>query len=225
MISYIIYNFLQRFYKYYSKMAQNANSDEVSRQSMNGDNLAAYHPESDSALRFVLHKNRTYFISIILLTWATLCVYPPLTILIVARDPHISAWDGRFFTTVVCFCLFNISDMVGRIVASQIPTSERKSPLLLIVSILRWALVPMLMLCNAQPRAHLPVYFGNESFVVLFVLMLGLTNGYLVMACIANTSKDLPLQLHEMNGFMLTLTFGVSVVLGSLTSNLILHLI
>lgn len=206
-------------------MGQNSGSDEATRQSINGDSIASYHPESDSILRYILRRNRVYFISITLLFWATLCVYPPLTILIVARDPHLSPWDGRFFTTVVCFCLFNLTDMAGRIVASLVPLPQRRSPLLLVISLLRWSLIPLLMLCNAQPRSHMPVYFSNECFVVLFVFLLGLTNGHVFMACIANTSEGLPANMHETNGFVLTLVMGISVVLGSLSSNLILHLL
>lgn len=215
----------QRFYKFYSKMALNNNQDEATRQSINGDSIASYHPESDSILRYILRKNRIYLISVILLFWATLSVYPPLTILIVARNPHISPWDGRFFTTIVCFCLFNLSDMVGRIVASLVPLPDRKSPFLFTISLLRWALIPLLMLCNAQPRSHLPVYFGNETFVVIYVVLLGLSNGYVLMVSIANTAADLEPHMHESNGFVFTLVMGISVVLGSLSSNIILHLL
>jgi hypothetical protein len=61
--------------------------------------------------------------------------------------------------------------------------------------------------------------------VVGFVVMLGLTNGYVLMASIANTAAGLAPNMHETNGFVLTLIMGISVVLGSLSSNIILHLL
>lgn len=49
----------------------------------------------------------------------------------------------------------------------------------LLFSVFRVALIPLLMLCNAQPRAHLPVLLGSDSTYAVLVVVLASTNGYL----------------------------------------------
>lgn len=53
-----------------------------------------------------------------------------------------------------------------------------QSNLLLGFTILRVVFIPLLMFCNAQPR-HNPVMFNSDIYPVVFILLLGLTNGYL----------------------------------------------
>ncbi|VDQ11092.1 unnamed protein product [Trichobilharzia regenti] len=52
--------------------------------------------------------------------------------------------------------------------------------LVLALCILRFILIPFCMFCNAQPRYHLPVLFKHDVFPALMVIILGLTNGYLM---------------------------------------------
>ena len=46
------------------------------------------------------------------------------------------------------------------------------------LAVLRVVFIPLIMLCNAQPR-HDPVIFHSDVFPVVFIMLLGLTNGYL----------------------------------------------
>ena len=39
--------------------------------------------------------------------------------------------------------------------------------------------IPLLMLCNAQPRSTDDVVFQSDIFPVVFIVLLGLTNGHL----------------------------------------------
>jgi equilibrative nucleoside transporter 1/2/3 len=40
--------------------------------------------------------------------------------------------------------------------------------------------IPLFMLCNAQPRNHLPVVFDHDYQFIIIMIMFALTNGYLV---------------------------------------------
>jgi equilibrative nucleoside transporter 1/2/3 len=42
------------------------------------------------------------------------------------------------------------------------------------------ALVPLFMLCNAQPRKHLPVVFDHDYQYIIIMVAFALSNGYLL---------------------------------------------
>lgn len=46
-------------------------------------------------------------------------------------------------------------------------------------SVFRINLIPLLMLCNTEPRLHLPVLLKSDLIYAIIVVVLGLTNGYL----------------------------------------------
>ena len=60
-----------------------------------------------------------------------------------------------YFVPVVCFVLFNFSDLVGKTMAQALRwpgPSKWGQAVLLTVSLARLALVPLLMFCNVSPH-------------------------------------------------------------------------
>lgn len=43
--------------------------------------------------------------------------------------------------------------------------------------------VPLLLLCNVQPRYYLPVFFEHDSWFILFMAAFAFSNGYLASLC------------------------------------------
>lgn len=58
------------------------------------------------------------------------------------------------------------------------PCKESRLFPLLVVS--RVLLVPLLMLCNVQGRAHLPVYFGHDAAFTAIMVVFSVSSGYFV---------------------------------------------
>ena len=85
--------------------------------------------------------------------------------------------------------------------------------------------MPLLMLCNAHPRSHLPVIFESEVMFVFLVTLIGLSNGYLYIVAMINGPEYVSDDLREKTGFVLVLFLGFGVALGSITSNFILRLL
>jgi hypothetical protein len=48
-----------------------------------------------------------------------------------------------------------------------------------LLSILRVVFIPLLLLCNAQPRHHLPVVMNSDLYYILIIVLFALSNGYL----------------------------------------------
>lgn len=51
--------------------------------------------------------------------------------------------------------------------------------MLLVASLVRISFIPLILLCNFGTDSRDFVIFKNDAFPVVFVLLLGLTNGYL----------------------------------------------
>lgn len=47
----------------------------------------------------------------------------------------------------------------------------------------RVVFVPLLLLCNVQPRYYLPVFFEHDSWFILFMAAFAFSNGYLASLC------------------------------------------
>lgn len=56
-------------------------------------------------------------------------------------------------------------------------------------SVFRVIFVPMLMLCNAQPRQHLPVVFLWDWEYIIIMIIFAFTNGYLTNIVMINSTK------------------------------------
>lgn len=81
------------------------------------------------------------------------------------------------------------------------------------------------MVCNVQPRNYLPVLFENEIYYIVFMSILGLTNGYLFTNAMINGPNVAPEELKENAGFILVAFLGLGLTLGSFTSNILLRLL
>ena len=78
----------------------------------------------------------------------------------------------------------NVGDYLGRGLAAVLPppaSSTRGWTLAL--TALRVSFVPLLMLCNAQPRNHLPVLINNDSAFTIIMVAFALSSGYLNNVC------------------------------------------
>lgn len=114
---------------------------------------------------------------------------------------------------------------MGRIVSSSLSLPTNRPGLLFGLSLLRWALIPLLMLCNVYPREHLPVLFESEAYFIGLITLAGISNGYLFSNAMINGPKHVTADLRQQAGFVLVVFLGLGVALGSLSSNLLLRLL
>jgi len=207
------------YYRYYLDRSK----DERERRQAAGE-------IEESGLNLVSSWNtflavKWHALTILLVNWMTISVFPPLTVLVVPKHPNVDIWSGRFFIPITSFLMFCLADFVGRFISRHVPLSVRKPKLLLALAGLRWFFVPFLMLCNAHPRSLLPVVFESEWMFVFLVTAIGLTNGYLYIMAMINGPEFVPNELRSQTGFILVLFLGFGVALGSITSNFILRLL
>ncbi|CAH1261457.1 SLC29A2 [Branchiostoma lanceolatum] len=126
-------------------------------------------------------------VSVMFTFLVTLSVFPSVSSLIesVSKSDG-SRWTGEFFIPVTCFLFFNLSDLAGRVIAGAVQFPKEKSVLLPILVLLRTGFMPLFMFCNAQPEEftrHLPVVFNSDAYPIVFMVLMGVSNGYLGSLC------------------------------------------
>lgn len=111
---------------------------------------------------------------------ATLCVYPSVTVLVSSESRgNGHPWNDVYFVPVTNYLIFNSGDYLGRILAGMLEWPNNKPHLVAILSILRLAFIPGLLLCNTIPRHHLPVFIHSDYIFIILMCFFAFTNGYL----------------------------------------------
>ena len=131
-------------------------------------------------------------VSIFLVYVMSLSVYPSLVRLV---QPVGSSenWQ-KYFIPVGVFFAYNFLDFVGRMMAAFIqwprPT-KIGSVICLILSVIRFALIPVLLLCNLSPddRHVTPVLIKSDAVFLLVHVTVSLTNGYLTTITMINAPQ------------------------------------
>ncbi|XP_008052946.1 equilibrative nucleoside transporter 3 [Carlito syrichta] len=137
-----------------------------------------------------------------------------------------SLWTTKFFVPLTIFLLYNVADLSGRQLTVWVQVPGPKSKVLPGLVLLRTCLVPLLVLCNYQPRAHLrTVVFQSDIYPVLFCSLLGLSNGYLSTLALIYGPKIVSRELAEATGVVMSFYVCVGLMLGSACSALLVHLI
>ncbi|XP_055945222.1 equilibrative nucleoside transporter 1-like [Argiope bruennichi] len=165
-----------------------------------------------------------YAVTILLDFWVTIGIFPGLAVLIVPESQG-NIWNGKLFIPVTCFLLFNISDFCGRIVGGWLPISSSKRMHLLTCCALRLVFLPLIMLCNLQPRYHLPVMLSSDLYYIILMTMLGFTNGYCVAVAMVVGIKSVNPLLQELTGVILSTFLGAGLMIGALTSYICIQMI
>ena len=111
-----------------------------------------------------------------ILTFTTLCIFPALVTNIMESSPDPdSAWSTKYFQPVAIFLAFALGDLIGKAIPSivKLPTAKYL-PICIVIRVL---LLPMIIMCNVQPRTW-PVWFKSDVFASVFTFVNGLTGGW-----------------------------------------------
>lgn len=170
----------------------------------------------------ILRKVWKEGLSVALAFLITLSCFPAVASSIVSVDTSHSEWSEKYFSALVCFLLFNSGDWSGRSIAGSVEwPRHRQSTLLLVLCILRVVFIPLLMLCNAQPRTH-AVIFNSDIYPIVFILLLGLTNGYFGTLAMMYGPRNVSSDVAESTGAVMSTCLTSGLVTGSLIAILLM---
>ncbi|KAJ3643532.1 hypothetical protein Zmor_026236 [Zophobas morio] len=161
------------------------------------------------AIFSLINKLKFYLISMFIVLGCSIMIHPAVTSLVVSIEKgNGNKWNDVFFVPVITFFVYFVVDYIGRELAAVVKKPSN-GIVILIVSCCRIAFVPMLMLCNAQPRSHMPVVFDKDYVYIIFIVIFSFTNGYLVNLCViqvptVTTKEEKELSMLIIMVFMLS---------------------
>ncbi|NXI43221.1 S29A3 protein, partial [Galbula dea] len=137
-----------------------------------------------------------------------------------------SPWSTKYFAPLTSFLLYNFADWCGRQITAWIQVPGPKSKLLPALVLLRTIFLPLFILSNYRPRAHIQmVVFNRDVYTVVFTALLGLSNGYLGTLVMVYGPKIVPKNLAEAAGVVMTFYLMLGLAVGSACSVLVVHLV
>nr|XP_019964276.1 PREDICTED: equilibrative nucleoside transporter 1-like [Paralichthys olivaceus] len=186
LLSYVLLPKLEFFQFYQEKNKKQRKDDENSVNLMNEDRKqeAASETQNISMVK-IFKKLWRLALSVCFTFTVTIGTFPAIT---ADTKSTLGSWD-LYFIPVSCFLLFNLCDWSGRSLTAVYMWPNKDSMLLPVLIVCRVVFVPLFMLCNVEPRLHLPVFFHHDGFFIVFMILFAFSNGYLASLCMCYGPK------------------------------------
>ncbi|KAJ8936076.1 hypothetical protein NQ314_012511 [Rhamnusium bicolor] len=136
-----------------------------------------------SKVKIIARKLLVLMITMVLTAGSSVIIHPGVTSLVESVGKGTSRWSDVFFVPVCTFLSYNTWDFIGREVSLRWQRLQNLY-LILVAGVLRLVFIPLIMLCNAQPRNHLPVVFDEDYAYITFLIIFAFTTGYFLNLCI-----------------------------------------
>nr|XP_046234162.1 equilibrative nucleoside transporter 1-like [Scatophagus argus] len=220
ILSYILLPKLE-FFQFYQETNRKPKSDEENSVNLmhreNGSEAADQNRRQDISIMIIFKKIWLLALSVCFTFTITIGMFPAIT-----ADTKSTLSDGgswvHYFIPVSCFLLFNLCDWGGRSLTAICMWPEKDSLLLPVSIMCRLVFVPLFMLCNVQPRLHLPVFFHHDAWFVFFMILFAFSNGYLASLCMCYGPKNVLPHEAETAGAIMAFFLSLGLALGAALS-------
>lgn len=172
-------------------------------------------PEDPNRKSSVLEVFRKIWVMAFCVTFVftvTLAVFPAVTVDVKSYYP--GNWE-RYFISVCCFLMFNVMDWIGRSVTSVVRWPGKDSILFPGVVVLRVVFIPLLMLCNVQPRSSLPVWFHHDLAFTFIMMLFSFSSGYTACLSMSYAPQFVEPKDEETAGIMMMFFLALGLSIGA----------
>ncbi|KAE8591229.1 hypothetical protein XENTR_v10018353 [Xenopus tropicalis] len=223
IICIIVYLILPRmeYSRYYLSISNDKPSSSSLETAAAGDNHSSLNSNSPP-IGPILRKVSMLATCLFYTFFITIIIFPTISASIESVNSKSgSIWTTKYFTPITCFLIYNFSDFCGRQITAWIQSPGPKSKILPTLVFLRTLFIPLFMFCNYQPRKHIDkVFFQSDVYPVLFIALLGLSNGYLGTLSMIYGPKVVPKELAEGTAIIMSFFLGLGLAVGSAFSSL-----
>ncbi|XP_053458082.1 equilibrative nucleoside transporter 1 isoform X2 [Nycticebus coucang] len=168
-------------------------------------------------IRAILKNISVLAFSVCFIFTITIGMFPAVTVDVKSSIAGTSNW-GAYFIPVSCFLTFNIFDWLGRSLTAIVMWPGKDSRWLPGLVLARLLFVPLLMLCNVQPRQHLAVVFEHDAWFIIFMAAFAFSNGYLASLCMCFGPKKVKPAEAETAGAIMAFFLCLGLALGAVFS-------
>ncbi|CAG9840886.1 unnamed protein product [Diabrotica balteata] len=155
----------------------------------------------------------------------TIAAYPGVTVLVESEGKgHGNRWNDVYFVPTIAYLLFSIGDYSGRIVAGRL-LKPRNITVIIILTISRIIFIPLILLCNAQPRHILAVVFNKDYQYILILFIFAFTNGFMTNIIQILIPKVVDQHEKEIASSIVIVFIGIGAAIGSTISIFLIRLI
>ncbi|XP_032364913.1 equilibrative nucleoside transporter 1 [Etheostoma spectabile] len=220
VISYILLPRLE-FFQFYQQRNRNQNPEEensvnLMKSESKGEAVDA-NTQQDVSMIKIFKKIWLLAVSVCFTFTVTIGTFPAIT-----ADTRSTLGDGgsweRYFIPVSCFLLFNLCDWAGRSLTAACMWPGKDSLVLPVAIVCRLGFLPLFMLCNVQPRLHLPVFFSHDGWFIFFMILFAFSNGYLASLCMCFGPKNVLPHEAETAGAIMAFFLSLGLALGAALS-------
>lgn len=169
------------------------------------------------SVRAILKNILVPALSVCFIFTVTIGVFPAVTAEVKSSIAGTSAW-GDYFIPVSCFLTFNVFDWLGRSLTAVTMWPGKDSRWLPSLVLARLVFVPLLLLCNVQPRRYLTVVFEHDAWFFIFVAAFAFSNGYLASLCMCFGPKKVKPAEAETAGAIMAFFLSLGLALGAVFS-------
>ncbi|KAM7420033.1 hypothetical protein PAMA_016901 [Pampus argenteus] len=220
ILSYIMLPKLEFFQYYQERNSKQRSDEEKSLNLMNkeGRNEAAKQDEHQNVSMIKIFKKVWQLALSVFFTFTiTIGTFPAITADTKSTIADQGPWD-LYFVPVTCFLLFNLCDWGGRSLTAVLMWPGKDSLLLPLAIAARLVFLPLFMLCNVQPRLHLPVFFHHDAWFIIFMVIFAFSNGYLASLCMCFGPKKVLPHEAETAGAIMALFLSLGLASGAALS-------
>ncbi|XP_077018037.1 equilibrative nucleoside transporter 1 [Tamandua tetradactyla] len=219
------------FYRYYQQLKleglgdQETKLDLISkgeepktRKEESGVSASTPHPTPTSpSIKSILKNISVLAFSVCFIFTVTIGIFPAVTAEVKSSIAGTSAWKN-YFIPVSCFLTFNLFDWLGRSLTAVFMWPGKDSRWLPSLVVARLVFVPLLLLCNVQPRRRLAVVFEHDAWYIIFMAAFAFSNGYLASLCMCFGPKKVTPAEAETAGAIMAFFLCLGLALGAVFS-------
>ncbi|XP_007934381.1 equilibrative nucleoside transporter 1 [Orycteropus afer afer] len=175
-------------------------------------------PTSTSpSIKAILKNISVLAFSVCFVFTITIGLFPAVAAEVKPSIAGTNAWVN-YFIPVSCFLTFNIFDWLGRSLTAIFMWPGKDSRWLPSLVVARLVFVPLLLLCNVQPRKYLPVVFEHDAWFIFFMAAFAFSNGYLASLCMSFGPRKVKPAEAETAGAIMAFFLCLGLALGAVFS-------
>ncbi|XP_018565571.1 equilibrative nucleoside transporter 3-like [Anoplophora glabripennis] len=175
-------------------------------------------------VKSVLRKLALLVVALVFAIASTGILHPGLTALVESSNKGTNVWSDTYFLPVCVYLLFNIFEFIGRETSNHFPKLTNIY-VIFTTSSVRLIFLPLILLCNIQPRNHLPVVFQDDAYFIIFFIIFALSGGYLANIGIIAMNKYCAPEEKLVGTLFIVLIMVVVVPIVSILSGMVVNII